>query len=128
MGGTLYYDGALSDPIPIRKAFELGCERVVLLLTLPEATVRTPEKDEKLARRIRHRYPQAAKALTQRAERYNKGVALVKELAAQGKVLIVAPDDTCGVSTLTRDVAALEKLYVKGLRNGKKVNDFLQNG
>lgn len=128
VGGTPYYDGALSDPVPIRKAFELGCERVVLLLTLPEATVRTPDKDEKLARRIRHKYPLAAEGLTQRAARYNASVALARELAAEGKVLIVAPDDTCGVSTLTRDVVALENLYVKGLRDGRKVNAFLQNG
>ncbi len=31
-----YYDGALSDPVPIKKAFELGCERVVVILTKPE--------------------------------------------------------------------------------------------
>ena len=31
-----YYDGALSDPVPIQKAFDSGCERVTLLLTLPE--------------------------------------------------------------------------------------------
>ena len=125
VGGTPYYDGALSDPVPIRKAFELGCERVVLLLTLPEATVRTPDKDEKLARRIRHKYPLAAEGLTQRAARYNASVALARELAAEGKVLIVAPDDTCGVSTLTRDVVALENLYVKVLRDGKKIEAFL---
>ena len=127
VGGTLYYDGALSDPVPIRKAFELGCERVVLLLTLPEATVRTPDKDVKFAARIRHKYPLAAQGLTQRAARYNESVAWAKKLAAEGKVLIVAPDDTCGVSTLTRDAAALEKLYGKGLQDGQKIEDFLQN-
>lgn len=29
------YDGALSDTVPIQKAFDLGCDRVVLLLTKP---------------------------------------------------------------------------------------------
>ncbi len=48
-----------------------------------------------------------------------------KRDVAQGKVLIVAPDDTCGVSTLTRDVAALENLYVKGLGDGRKIKTFL---
>ena len=125
VGGTPYYDGALSDPVPFQKAFDLGCDRVVLLLTLPEATVRTPDKDLKLARRIRHKYPLAAEGLAQRAARYNESVARAKDLAAQGKVLIVAPDDTCGISTLTRDVVALEDLYVKGLRDGRKIEAFL---
>lgn len=35
LDGVLYYDGALADPVPIQKAFDLGCDRVVLLLTKP---------------------------------------------------------------------------------------------
>lgn len=30
--GTPYYDGALSDPIPVEKAFSMGCDKVVLIL------------------------------------------------------------------------------------------------
>lgn len=124
---TLYYDGALGDTVPIQKAFELGCDRVVLLLTLPLDTIRTSDKDRKLAARIRKNYPLAAKKLEQRAENYNKGVALAKELAAKGKVLIVAPDDTCGVSTLSRDAKALCTLYKKGYQDGKRISDYLKN-
>ena len=36
-----YYDGALGDTIPFEKAFELGCDKVILVLTLPLDTVRT---------------------------------------------------------------------------------------
>lgn len=127
VGDTLYYDGALGDTVPLLKAFELGCDRVVLLLTLPLDTVRTADKDKKLAARIRKKYPLAAEKLEQRAENYNKGVALAKELAADGKVLIVAPDDTCGVSTLSRDADALRRLYEKGYQDGTQISDFLNN-
>ena len=34
--GVPYYDGALGDPVPVEKAFQLGCERVVMILTKPE--------------------------------------------------------------------------------------------
>lgn len=51
--GVPYYDGALGDPIPIEKAFELGCDRVILILTLPADTVRDSKKDRFLAGRIR---------------------------------------------------------------------------
>ena len=124
--GTLYYDGALGDPIPIQKAFQLGCDKVILLLTLPETTVRTPDRDKKLAARIRKKYPLAAEKLEQRAEQYNRGVAIARELRAEGKVLIISPDDTCGVSTLSRDAAALRRLYEKGYRDGEQILPFLQ--
>ena len=127
VNSTLYYDGALGDTIPVPKAFELGCGKVVLLLTLPEDTIRTPDKDRKLASRIRKKYPLAAKKLEQRADRYNEGVALARKLAAEGKVLIVAPDNTCGVSTLSRDADALRRLYEKGYRDGARIPHFLEN-
>lgn len=122
---TLYYDGALGDPVPIEQAFRMGCGKVVLLLTLPENTVRTPDKDRRLAAGIRKKYPLSAKNLELRAQRYNDSVALARSYAAQGKLLIVAPDDTCGVSTLKRDADALRRLYEKGYRDGAKIAPFL---
>ena len=119
-----YYDGALADTIPIEKAFKLGCSKVVLLLTLPLDTIRTPDRDIILAKRIEKKYPLAAKKLENRASQYNAGVALAKEYEAQGKLLIVAPDDTCGVSTLSRDAQALNALYKKGYSDGKHINSF----
>lgn len=123
--GVPCYDGALGDPVPIRKAFELGCDKVVLLLTLPEDTIRTPDKDERLAKHIRKAYPAAAAALADRARKYNEGVALARQYAAEGKLLIVAPDDTCGVHTLCRDADAMKKLYAKGFADAQRITPFL---
>ena len=123
--GVLYYDGALSDPVPIVKAFQMGCDKVVLLLTLPQDQPRSPKKDAALARRLKHIYPKAAKALESRAATYNASIALAKAFAEQGKLLIVAPDDTCGVSTLTRDKGKLLALYEKGVQDGAQIRVFV---
>ena len=123
--GTPYYDGALGDPVPVEKAFASGCDRVVVLLTKPENVIRTPERDEKFAALIRKRYPNAAEKLRQRANRYNESVALAQKYARQGKALIVAPDDTCGVSTLSRKPADMKRLYEKGYADGEKIKSFM---
>lgn len=125
--GKPYYDGALSDPIPIEKAFSLGCEKVVLILTKPQDVLRTSKEDEKLASKIQKKYPLAAEKLCQRAERYNQGVALAKKYAEEGKILIVAPDDTCGMDTLTRDPEAMKLFYEKGNRDAWKIRQFLNS-
>lgn len=125
--GVPYYDGALSDPIPVEKAFSMGCDRVVLILTKPRDVHRTPEKDRILASRIRKKYPRAAAELEKRAEKYNAGVALAESYERQGKLLIVAPDDTCGMDTLTRDADAMHRFYEKGLKDGKGIASFCQS-
>ena len=125
VNGVLYYDGALSDPVPIMKAFQMGCDKVVLLLTLPQDQIRSPKKDKTLANRLKHLYPKAAKALESRAATYNASVTLAKAFADQGRLLIVAPDDTCGVSTLTRDKGKLLALYEKGVQDGAQIRAFV---
>ena len=123
--GVPYYDGALGDPVPVEKAFELGCDRVVVLLTKPENILRNSKKDERLAAGIWKKYPLAAERLCERAQRYNEEVALAQKYAKQGKVLIVAPDDTCGVDTLKKDKASLHRLYEKGYTDAQRIKDFL---
>lgn len=125
IGGVPYYDGALGDPVPVDKALELGCDRVVVILTKPEHVLRNAHKDERLAAGIRRKYPAAAERLCERAQRYNGEVALAQAYAKQGRVRIIAPDDTCGVDTLKRDKASLHSLYEKGYADGRKIADYL---
>ena len=51
---------------------------------------------------------------------------MAKLFARQGKVLIVAPDDTCGVDTLKRDKDNLLRLYEKGYADAQKITGFLR--
>ena len=125
VNGIPYFDGGLADPVPIKKAFADGCDRVVLLLSRPEDFVRVPDKDERVAKRLRKKYPKAAAELALRYKKYNDGVALAKEYAKQGKVLIVAPDDCLGVDTLTKDRDNIRRLFEKGLEDGKKIAAFV---
>lgn len=126
IGQRVYYDGALSDPVPVAKAMEEGCDRVVVILTRPKGVVRAVGKDEMIARRIRRKYPLAADNLLRRSERYNAGVALAKEYERQGKSLIVAPPSTGGLSTLSRDKDALDHFYRRGYADAAAIGAFLK--
>ena len=122
---TLYYDGALGDPVPVEKAFSMGCDKVVLILTKPKNVPREPGKDVKLAAAIQRKYPLAAEKLRLRAQHYNEGVALAKEYEKQGRLLIVAPEDLCGMDTLSRDVAPMNRMYQRGIKDSQLIQDFL---
>lgn len=123
--GVPYYDGALGDPVPLLKALDMGCDKVVVLLTKPRDTIRTPGSDIRFAKIIRKKYPNAAAEFMKRAEKYNKGVEIAKQLEREGRVLIIAPDDTCGVSTLTRKPDRLKALYAKGKEDAPQIHRFL---
>ena len=119
--GIPCFDGALSDPVPVEKAFAEGCDKVVLILTKPKDIPRTPGHDGIFAALIRRKYPKAAEALKNRYILYNRQVERAKELEKEGKVLILAPDNLEGMSTLKKDVEAMDKLYNKGYRNAENL-------
>ena len=98
----------------------------MMFLKKPEDFIRNPKEDEKFARRIQKKYPKSAENLRQRAERYNREVALAKQYRDKGSVLIIAPDDTYGVDTLTRDQRALQQLYEKGYKDAQVIKEFLK--
>lgn len=123
--GVPYYDGGLSDPIPYEKAFELGCDRVAVVLTRPRSEERVSDKDELFARFLNRSYPESARRLCERADKYNSQLDAVKTLEKEGKALIIAPDDIGNLKTLTRDIDQLKGLYRKGLVAAKALNDFM---
>ena len=119
--GEPYYDGGLADPVPLEKALELGCDRVAVILTKPVALERNSKRDQKLARLLRRKYPESAKGLALRAERYNEAVRKALAMEQQGAACVIAPDSTEGMSTLTKDKQSLEKMYEKGHADAEKL-------
>ncbi len=125
VNGRPCFDGGLSDPIPIRQAFNAGCEKVVVILTRPRDFYRDPSHDVTAARLVALKYPRVAEALMNRAGLYNLQLDLAKKYEREGRVLIVAPDDIGDMSTLTKDRDAIEGLYAKGLADATAIPAFL---
>ncbi|KFI58129.1 patatin-like phospholipase family protein [Bifidobacterium choerinum] len=123
--GVPYFDGTISDPIPVRQAFADGCDKVVVILTRPRDFRRKASHDAGSSTLLRLRYPKAARALAHRAPSYNEELDLVERLARAGKACIVAPQSIDGMSTLTRDADAIGRLYRMGLADGATIADFL---
>ena len=119
------FDGGLADPIPYKRAFRAGCDKVIVILTKPRDTVRTSGKDRALAVTIAAEYPKAAETWVNRANVYNRCVEEIFELEKEGKVLIVAPEDIGELKTLSQDHAALEDLYMQGKKAAVAIPDFV---
>lgn len=127
INGIPCFDGGVSDPIPIRKAFYDGCEKVVLVITRPVDELHSPSLDNKAAFIIRKKYPKTADALHCRYQMYNTCLRIAREYEKQGKVLIISPDSCEGLSTLTKDKEKLTALYNNGYEKAAQIIDFIRN-
>lgn len=125
VGGRKYFDGGLSDPVPFKKAFEDGCDKVVIILTLPLGTPINQKRNASCAKMIRRKYPKFAESMYNTAEVYKNQVEEALRLEEDGKALIVAPDDIMGLSTFTKEFDKLGELYNKGYKDAEKIKEFL---
>mgnify|MGYP004676341623 FL=1 len=123
--GIPYFDGGLSDPVPYEKAFEAGCDKVVVILTRPEDYRRIPKNDKIIADLLHPHYPNASFAMRNRSVVYNQQVDACEYLQVQGKVCIVAPDSIGKMKTLTKDKDSIEALYYKGYEEAKSILNFV---
>lgn len=122
--GIPYYDGGLSDPVPYQKAFEDGCDKVVVILTRPADFRRIPKNDKVIADLLKLHYPNAAQAMQTRSLVYNQSVDACQKLEKENKVCIIAPDDIGNMKTLTKDKESIISLYNKGYASAKKLKEI----
>lgn len=124
--GIRYYDGGFADPVPLKKAFDEGCDKVILIATRPISKPRKPTRDKFFAFFIRFKFPKAAKRLVERAKEYNEGIELAKQLEKENKVLILSPENTYGLDTLSINKESMLKLYEDGKKDAEKITEWLK--
>lgn len=119
MDGNKYYDGGISDPIPVQKALDDGCDKVLIVLTQPRGFVKRFGKYDRLgARVLGRRYPEIRRAIMERPERYNEVVKFCEELVKEKKAIIIRPNHL--LNSFESDVRKLEMSYWHGYRMTKE--------
>ena len=111
----MYYDGGLADPVPLQKAFDDGCDKVVVLLENPRTFVRQPQKMASAYHFLLRKYPKMIEMIDDRHLRYRETLQRVYQMEQEGRVFIFAPPENTGVSTTTKDPELLQKLYTCGI-------------
>lgn len=114
LNGQPYLDGGIADSIPWRRAMDQGCDRVMVVMTHPRDYVRKQERLMPLIRKTYREYPNFVAAMEARAQRYNEDREQIFDLERQGKLLVIAPDSTMGVSRTERNPEKLRLLWAKG--------------
>ena len=127
LDGKPYLDGGVADAIPYRRAFEQGCDRVVVLLTKPRSFVRGAEKLQPVIERRYRQYPNFCQAMRDRAEKYNQDRAELFQLEKEGKALVFAPDSLHGVGRIEHNVEKLRMLWAEGYQHGMERMEDLRS-
>lgn len=117
--GVLYYDGGISDPIPIRKAIKDGSGKNLIVLTRPkEYRKRLSRSTMAAAKILGRKYPRLREQLLSRHKRYNETVRFCERQEREGKALILRPDHP--IESMEGDIDVLKQTYDMGYKTAKE--------
>lgn len=130
INGKEYFDGGIADPIPFRKAFDDGCDNIVVVLSAPAELKREQIPGVNIiAPALLREYPLIDDRIADRPVIYNYLIRCIREYEAQGKAILFSPDEVQGATVLSKDIEVIEKLYNNGYRDGfveiEKIKKFL---
>lgn len=112
--GVPYYDGGISDSIPVKRAFDMGCDKVVCILSKSRTFIKTHEKNKLLYSVMCRRYPNTVKDLNGRHIMYRKCQDKMFAAEKAGKAMIFSLESDLKISTYKMDPVVNQKLYDLG--------------
>ena len=113
--GIPYLDGGLADSIPIRRAMDIGNEKIIVVLTRNRGYRKkaVSKAVEKMYHRAYRSYPNLLRTLLRRAPYYNRTLNELENLEREGKIFVIRPQ-VKPVSRLERSQEHLMAFYHHG--------------
>lgn len=124
--GEKYLDGGTSDPIPVKKAEEDGCSKILVVLTQHRDFTKSPERFKSVYSRVYRQYPNMVNVLNERHNVYNSSLEYIRKLETEQKVLVIAPSRPVGIGRFEKDKAKLEQGYMLGVKDTKRMLDKIK--
>lgn len=111
--GRDYFDGGLSNPVPIDKMIKDGNDRMLIVLTRPKGYMKSCRRSDIVAARmLEKKYPEIARGICNRYKKYNRSVKLCEKLEAEGRAVILRPD--APLESFEKDVKVLRETWQQG--------------
>lgn len=122
--GKPMLDGGIVDSIPLQRAFDLGYENCVVVLTRNKG-YRKSEKEVMVPHFIYKEYPRLRVALRNRNKVYNEQLELVERLEDEGKIKVIRPLKPIVVDRMETNVRKLTDLYEEGYDCAKRMFEVI---
>ena len=117
INGRLYFDGGVSDSIPVKYALSRH-EKAVVVLTRPRG-YRKEKLSNKLLYEVTFRkYPEFLKVLLSRNEEYNQTLDFCDQMEKEGKLFIIAPSPEFMIGRTEQNFEKRLNLYNHGYMLG----------
>ena len=126
IGENYYFDGGISDSIPIKRSIADGNTKNVLVLTQDADYQKKYDKSVPILNIFYPKYPKMVEMVATRHIRYNEALELVAEEEAAGRAFVIRPKNPVGVSRIKFNKEKIAQLYHDGYHDKiDKMDDLI---
>ncbi len=118
INGNKYLDGAVSDPIPFKKALDTGYEKIIVIQTRPSDYTKT--KSWLPFGLVYKKYPEFVKTAQNAYINYNKTLDLIKKYENDGKIIVLRPSEKIKMRRVEKNLNKLQAIYNVGVKDCKE--------
>jgi predicted patatin/cPLA2 family phospholipase len=117
--GKRKYDGGITDPIPVQKAYEMGAKEILVIRTYEQAFIRKTKLENYIAAFATRAYPQISKALKYNSATYNSSLEFINNPPSDCKITQICPPQRLSTKRATTNVDIMKADYQIGMNCGE---------
>jgi predicted patatin/cPLA2 family phospholipase len=122
--GKRKYDGGITDPIPVQKAYEMGAREIVVIRTYEKAFIRKTKLENYIAAFATRAYPKISNALKYNSATYNSSLEFINNPPSDCKITQICPPQRLSTKRATTNANTMKADYQIGMNCGE---EFLKN-
>ena len=120
LDGNRKYDGGITDPIPVQKAYEMGAKEIVVIRTYEQAFIRKTKVENYIAAFATRSYPNISKALKNNTATYNSALEFIHNPPSDCKIMQICPPQRLSTKRATTNIDSMKADYQIGMNCGQE--------
>lgn len=129
INGNKYLDGAVADPIPLKKALDMGYEKIIVIQTKPADYSKT--KSWMPYGLVYKKYPEFIKTAKSAYINYNETLDLIRKYEKEGKIIALRPSEKIKMQRVEKNLNKLQAIYDVGVKdccaNLEKIQKYIES-
>ena len=123
--GKRKYDGGITDPIPVQKAYAMGAKEIIIIRTYEQTFIRKTKLENYIAAFATRSYPNISQALKTNTATYNAALEFINNPPSDCKITQICPPKRLTAKRATTNIEIMKADYQVGINCGE---EFLRKG
>ena len=125
INGRRKFDGGLTDPLPVEKAYEMGAKRILVIRTYEKIFRRKLKLENYIGALLSREYPKLQKALLEHDKTYNRALDFIKNPPNDCEIVQICPPKKLKSKRDSKNIEILNADYNLGKKVAAEYLDSL---